>query len=232
MAGLSAVAEEIAAAGQSTLMLVVSSAMAGSILARHGTDEQNERWLRGIAAGTTKLAFAITEPDAGTNSHNIRTELRTRRRRLPAQRPEGLHLRRRGGRRGARRRALPARGRASSASRASCIVDVDARGLLARRDPDALPRRRQAVDALLRGRRASTPTGSSAARRAASGRSSTASTRSASSSPRCRRDGPARAREGRRLRQRARGVGRADRRRTRPCRTRWPRRRSSSSWPS
>jgi alkylation response protein AidB-like acyl-CoA dehydrogenase len=50
--------------------------MAGSILARHGTDDQNDRWLRGIAAGTTKLAFAITEPDAGTNSHNIRTEIR------------------------------------------------------------------------------------------------------------------------------------------------------------
>ena len=32
--------------------------------------------LRGVAAGTTKLAFAITEPDAGTNSHNLRTELR------------------------------------------------------------------------------------------------------------------------------------------------------------
>jgi alkylation response protein AidB-like acyl-CoA dehydrogenase len=56
--------------------LVVSSAIAGSILARHGTDEQNERWLRGIAAGTTRLAFAITEPDAGSNSHKLRTELR------------------------------------------------------------------------------------------------------------------------------------------------------------
>jgi alkylation response protein AidB-like acyl-CoA dehydrogenase len=76
MAGLNAVAEEVSASGQATLLLVVSSAMAGSILARHGTEEQNDRWLRGIAAGTTKLAFAITEPDAGTNSHNIRTELR------------------------------------------------------------------------------------------------------------------------------------------------------------
>ncbi|MGZ4331139.1 MAG: acyl-CoA dehydrogenase family protein [Solirubrobacteraceae bacterium] len=76
MRGLAVVGEEIAAAGIPTLMLVVSSAIAGSILARHGTGEQNERWLRGIAAGTTKLAFAITEPDAGTNSHNLRTEVR------------------------------------------------------------------------------------------------------------------------------------------------------------
>jgi alkylation response protein AidB-like acyl-CoA dehydrogenase len=76
MAGLQAIAEEVSASGQATLMLVVSSAIGGSILARHGTEEQNERWLRGIAAGTTKLAFAITEPDAGTNSHNLRTEVR------------------------------------------------------------------------------------------------------------------------------------------------------------
>jgi alkylation response protein AidB-like acyl-CoA dehydrogenase len=76
MSGLQAIAEEVAAAGAATLMLVVSSAIAGSILARHGTNDQNERWLRGIAAGTTRMAFAITEPDAGTNSHNLRTELR------------------------------------------------------------------------------------------------------------------------------------------------------------
>jgi alkylation response protein AidB-like acyl-CoA dehydrogenase len=77
MTGLQMVGEEIAAStGMTTLMLVVSPAIAGSVLALHGTDDQKERWLRGIAAGTTKLAFAITEPDAGTNSHNLRTELR------------------------------------------------------------------------------------------------------------------------------------------------------------
>jgi alkylation response protein AidB-like acyl-CoA dehydrogenase len=76
MNGLQMIAEEVAACGGATLMLVVSSAIAGSILARHGSDAQNERWLRGVAAGSTKLAFAITEPDAGTNTHNLRTELR------------------------------------------------------------------------------------------------------------------------------------------------------------
>ncbi|HEY1275830.1 MAG TPA: acyl-CoA dehydrogenase family protein [Thermoleophilaceae bacterium] len=75
MSMLAAVGEEIAAAGSSLLLIVVSPAIAGSILARHGTDEQKERWLRGIAAGATKLAFAITEPDAGTNSHNLQTSL-------------------------------------------------------------------------------------------------------------------------------------------------------------
>jgi alkylation response protein AidB-like acyl-CoA dehydrogenase len=73
MTELAAVGEELAAAGCSLLLLVVSPAIAGSILARHGSEEQKERWLRGIAAGTTKIAFAVTEPDAGTNTHNITT---------------------------------------------------------------------------------------------------------------------------------------------------------------
>jgi len=76
MYGLQIVAEEVAASGCGSIMLVVSSAIAGTVLARHGTKDQKERWLRGIANGSTRLAFAITEPDAGTNSHNLRTEIR------------------------------------------------------------------------------------------------------------------------------------------------------------
>ena len=75
MAALSMVGEEISTAGCSLLLIVVSPAIAGSILTRHGTEEQKERWLRGIGRGTTKIAFAITEPDAGTNSHNLSTSL-------------------------------------------------------------------------------------------------------------------------------------------------------------
>lgn len=75
MVELAAVAEEMAAAGCSLLLIVVSPAIVGTILAKHGTAEQKERWLRGIGAGTTKVAFAITEPDAGTNSHNLSTAL-------------------------------------------------------------------------------------------------------------------------------------------------------------
>src|SRR3954451_13657043 len=73
MAALAAVGEEITAAGCGLLLIVVSPAIVGSILARHGTPDQKERWLRGIGEGTTKIAFAITEPDAGSNSHNIST---------------------------------------------------------------------------------------------------------------------------------------------------------------
>src|SRR3954449_10300404 len=76
MSALAAVGEEISAAGSSLLLIVVSPAIVGSIVTRHATDEQKDRWLPGIAAGTTKIAFAITEPDAGSNSHNISTAAR------------------------------------------------------------------------------------------------------------------------------------------------------------
>jgi alkylation response protein AidB-like acyl-CoA dehydrogenase len=73
MHALQAVGEEISASGCSLLLIVVSPAIVGSILTRHGTEAQRERWLPSIAAGSTRVAFAITEPDAGTNSHNLST---------------------------------------------------------------------------------------------------------------------------------------------------------------
>src|SRR4051795_7383014 len=76
MRALAAVGEEITAAGCGLLLIVVSPAIVGSILARHGTPDQKERWLRPIGEGSIKVAFAITEPDAGSNSHNISTAAR------------------------------------------------------------------------------------------------------------------------------------------------------------
>jgi alkylation response protein AidB-like acyl-CoA dehydrogenase len=73
MTELAVVGEELGAAGCPLLLIVVSPAIAGSVLVRHGTAEQKERWLRGIGTATTKVAFAITEPDAGTNTHNLAT---------------------------------------------------------------------------------------------------------------------------------------------------------------
>ena len=73
---LAIVAEEVAAAGCPLLLIVVSPAIVGSILTRHGTPEQKDRWLRGIGTGERRAAFAITEPDAGSNSHKISTVAR------------------------------------------------------------------------------------------------------------------------------------------------------------
>jgi len=75
MLELAAVGEEITAQGCSLLLIVVSPAIVGTILAKHGTEPQKQRWLTGIGTGRTKIAFAITEPDAGTNSHNLATSL-------------------------------------------------------------------------------------------------------------------------------------------------------------
>lgn len=73
---VAAVCEELAAQGCPLLMMVVSPAINGSVIARFGTAEQKQRWLPGICDGTETMAFAITEPDAGTNSHNITTTAR------------------------------------------------------------------------------------------------------------------------------------------------------------
>ncbi|HET6626275.1 MAG TPA: acyl-CoA dehydrogenase family protein [Nocardioidaceae bacterium] len=68
---LAAVCEELAAAGCPLLMMIVSPAICGTVISRFGTEEQKQRWLPSIADGTLMMAFAITEPDAGSNSHNI-----------------------------------------------------------------------------------------------------------------------------------------------------------------
>ena len=73
---IAAVCEELAAAGSPLLLMVVSPAIVGTIITQYGTDEQKQRWLPGICDGTSTMAFAITEPDAGTNSHNITTTAR------------------------------------------------------------------------------------------------------------------------------------------------------------
>ncbi len=65
------VLEEIAAGGCPLLMLVVAPAICGSIIAAHGSDQLKREWLPGLADGTKTMAFAITEPDAGSNSHEI-----------------------------------------------------------------------------------------------------------------------------------------------------------------
>lgn len=68
---LSLVLEEASAEGASLIMMVVSPAIVGTVLARYGTAGQQREWLPGIASGQTIVAFGITEPDAGSNSHKI-----------------------------------------------------------------------------------------------------------------------------------------------------------------
>jgi len=76
MAEAVVIVEELAACGMPMLIWVISPAICGSILAAHGSDEMKQAWLAPLADGTKKMAFGLTEPDAGSNSHNLKTTAR------------------------------------------------------------------------------------------------------------------------------------------------------------
>ncbi|MGW0862392.1 acyl-CoA dehydrogenase family protein [Streptomyces sp. NPDC002611] len=73
---LSLVLEELGATGCPLLMMIVSPAICGTVIARFGTDAQKQTWLPALADGSRLMAFGITEPDAGSNSHRITTTAR------------------------------------------------------------------------------------------------------------------------------------------------------------
>jgi len=70
---LAIVLEELAANGCPLLLLVVSPAICATIIAAFGSEAQKKNWLPRFGSGELKMAFAITEPDAGSNSHRIST---------------------------------------------------------------------------------------------------------------------------------------------------------------
>jgi len=72
MSELAIVCEELAAVGCPLLLILVSPAICAELIKHFGTPEQRDRWLRPMVTGA-KMVFAITEPDAGSNSHNIAT---------------------------------------------------------------------------------------------------------------------------------------------------------------
>ncbi|MBU9369095.1 acyl-CoA dehydrogenase family protein [Burkholderia multivorans] len=71
--------EEIAAgdAACATMMSVHNSVGCGPILG-FGTHEQKARWLADMAAGRVIGAFCLTEPQAGSEAHNLRTRAELR----------------------------------------------------------------------------------------------------------------------------------------------------------
>ncbi|MBN3819030.1 acyl-CoA dehydrogenase [Paraburkholderia sp. Se-20369] len=71
--------EEVAAgdAACATMMSVHNSVGCGPILG-FGTAAQKDRWLAEMAAGRTIGAFCLTEPQAGSEAHNLRTRAELR----------------------------------------------------------------------------------------------------------------------------------------------------------
>lgn len=75
LADYNVIVEETAAQGCPILSLVIGSICA-PIIEQHGSAEQKRHWLPGLADGSLRLAFAITEPNAGTNTHKVTTTAR------------------------------------------------------------------------------------------------------------------------------------------------------------
>jgi alkylation response protein AidB-like acyl-CoA dehydrogenase len=75
LADLNVVIEEVSAQGCPLLSLVINSICA-PMIERFGSEEMKREWLPALADGTKKMSFAITEPDAGSNSHNVSTTAR------------------------------------------------------------------------------------------------------------------------------------------------------------
>ncbi|MGY4100171.1 acyl-CoA dehydrogenase family protein [Nocardia sp. R16R-3T] len=73
---LALVLEELSAQGAGLLLMVVSPAICGTIITKYGSDEQKQQWLPKLCDGSAKMVFGITEPDAGSNSHQITTTAR------------------------------------------------------------------------------------------------------------------------------------------------------------
>jgi len=77
LAELNIVIEECSAQGCPLLAMVISSICA-PIIIQFGSDELKRIWLPGIADGSRRMCFAITEPDAGSNTHRISTSARSK----------------------------------------------------------------------------------------------------------------------------------------------------------
>jgi alkylation response protein AidB-like acyl-CoA dehydrogenase len=69
--------EEIAAGdGAVSTIMSVNNAPVALAIERFGTGDQKERWLRPLARGTILGAFALTEPQAGSDASDLKTRAR------------------------------------------------------------------------------------------------------------------------------------------------------------
>ena len=68
--------EELACVDAGTAVTVSVHSMICTAIERLGTDEQKDRWLERLAAGDAIAAFALTEPDAGSDAAALRARAR------------------------------------------------------------------------------------------------------------------------------------------------------------
>ncbi len=68
--------EEVGQACSSVRSLLTVHDMVGEAIARWGTRAQRERWLPGLVSGRTVAAFALSEPDVGSDAAGVQTAAR------------------------------------------------------------------------------------------------------------------------------------------------------------
>jgi hypothetical protein len=69
------VLEEIARGDSAVRGIIsVSLGLVGKTIAKHGTDEQKQRWLPGLCAGEQLGCFGLTEPETGSDAGSLKTK--------------------------------------------------------------------------------------------------------------------------------------------------------------
>jgi alkylation response protein AidB-like acyl-CoA dehydrogenase len=73
LVSLALVFEEISRGWMGIAGILGSHSLACKMIANHGTDEQKQRYLPGLATGERRTGIALTEPDAGSDLQGIQT---------------------------------------------------------------------------------------------------------------------------------------------------------------
>ncbi len=89
------VIEELAYGWMSLTGIVNTHTMAATLIMTHGTEEQKQRWLPAMASGERRGALSLSEPDAGQRHPQHLLPGPARRRRVRAQRHQGVGHQRR-----------------------------------------------------------------------------------------------------------------------------------------
>jgi butyryl-CoA dehydrogenase len=64
--------EELSAGWMSLTGILNTHVMTATLIARHGTDDQKQRWLPAMATGEQRGCLSLSEPDAGSDTRSLR----------------------------------------------------------------------------------------------------------------------------------------------------------------
>jgi alkylation response protein AidB-like acyl-CoA dehydrogenase len=73
LVSMSLVFEELSRAWMGVAGIIGSHSLSCRMIAHHGTEDQKQRWLPGLATGDERTGIGLTEPDAGSDLQGIKT---------------------------------------------------------------------------------------------------------------------------------------------------------------